>query len=115
MTAGIRTFRPVRRSTVLALLTAFPLAYWGKDAVFPWAHQLFGNKHHHAFYGFWLSVVVLHWVFVAVGVVFLRRYGSALSDLGVPSAREARRGLTLLLGAGMAFVLIRSAFGALAI
>jgi membrane protease YdiL (CAAX protease family) len=115
MTAGVVTARPVRRSTVLALLIAFPIAYWAKDAVFPWAHQLFGDEHHHAFYGFWISVVALHWLFVGAGIVFLRRHGMTPSDLGVPTAQEARRGLTLLIVAAVALVLVRSSLGGLSI
>lgn len=100
-----------RASTVAGLLVGLPLAYWVKDAVFPWAGQLFGHRDHHAFYGFWLSVVVLHWASVVVCVAVVRRNGIGLSDLGLPGRRRVIRTIALLAVVGLFLVLIRSLLG----
>jgi membrane protease YdiL (CAAX protease family) len=80
-------------------------------AVLPWGGQLWDDGDHHAFYGFWLPVVVLHWASVAVCVAVLRRLGIGLSDLGLPDRRRAIRAIALLAVVGLFFVLIRSALG----
>lgn len=106
-----RIDRRPRASTVIALLVGLPLAYWVKDAVFPWAGRLFGHGDHRAFYGFWGSVVLLHWASVVVGVVALRHQGIGLSELGLPDWRRAIRTAAALVVAGAILVLLRSEFG----
>ena len=97
--------------TVANLLAGLPLAYWVKDAVTPWGDQLFDQHDRHAFYGFWLSVVVLHWASVIVCAVVLHRHGIGFSDLGVPDRRRAIRTVALLVVVGLLFVLVRSLLG----
>ena len=103
------------RWTVAGLLVGLPMAYWVKDALTPWGDQLFDQHNHHAFYGFWLSVVVLHWVSVIVCVAVLRRHGIGLSAIGVPDRRRAIRTVALPAVAGLCFVLARSVLGPITI
>jgi membrane protease YdiL (CAAX protease family) len=98
-------------STVVGLLVGIPATYWVKDAVTPWGDQLFDQHDQHAFYAFWLSVVLLHWASVVVCVIVLRRHRVGLSDLGAPDRRRAIRTVALPLVVGLVFVLARSLLG----
>src|SRR5205814_429483 len=73
--------------------------------------QLFDQHNHHAFYGFWLSVVVLHWLSVVVCVVVLRRNGIGLTYLGVPDRSRAGRTVALPTMVGLLLVVARSCLG----
>jgi uncharacterized protein len=99
------------RWTVASLLVGLPLAYWVMGAVTPWAGQLFDRRDYGAFYGFWLSVVVLHWLSVAVCLVVLRRNGISLTDVGAPDLLRTMRMIALLAAIGVLFVLVRSTLG----
>jgi uncharacterized protein len=93
------------------VLVVFPLAYWVKDAVCPWAGELFGDHDHDAFYGFWLSVVVLHWASAGISLLVLRRQGVDGAELGLPDRRAGLRRALVLAGVGLGLVAIRTVVG----
>lgn len=111
-TTTARTAAPrLSRPALAALLTGLPLAYWAKDAVLPWADQLFGQQDPHAFHGFWLSVIVLHLTTVVTCLLVLRRTGVGTEGLGLPTPRHAVWALVLLFAAGGGLLLVRTVFG----
>lgn len=101
--------------TVGGLLVGLPVAYWVSGVVFPWGERLFDQHDRHAFYGFWLSVVVLHWLSAVVCAAVLRRHGILLADIGVPDRHRAIRTVALPAVVGLFFVLGRSLLGPITI
>jgi uncharacterized protein len=101
--------------TVAGLLVGIPLSYWIKDALTPWGDRLFDQHDRQAFYGFWMSVVALHWLSVVVCLAVLRRDGIGLHHLGVPDRRRAIRTVALPAVVGVVFVIVRSLLGPITI
>lgn len=103
--------RPVGAGVIAVVLVGFPLAYWVKDAVFPWAGDLFGDDNHDAFYGFWLSVVALHWATALTAVLVARRQRIALAELGLPDQPAALRRALVVGAIGFGLVAFRTLIG----
>ncbi|MFQ5663611.1 MAG: CPBP family intramembrane glutamic endopeptidase [Terriglobia bacterium] len=101
------TARLVPRWQIILVLVGFPLLYM-LNSFAPWSVRLFGAKDRAAFFPFFISVLTLHWLSVAVTVFFVRKAGLTLADLHLNlSSRKAASIASKLIAVGLLFVVFR--------
>ena len=104
---GVMAARLVPRWQIALVLVGFPVLYM-LNSLAPWSLRLFGAKDHTAFFPFFLSVLTLHWLSVAVTACFLRKAGVTLADLSLNlSVRKAVTLAGKLTAVGLLFVVFR--------
>jgi membrane protease YdiL (CAAX protease family) len=72
----------VPRWQVLGILVGFPLIYL-INGVLPWSYGLFVQGDRSWYVPFWISILVLHWISLALTVAVVYRAGGTLADLGL--------------------------------
>src|SRR5215211_5845683 len=65
------------------------------NSFLPWSRGLFGRQQHAWFLPFWISVALLHWASVALVVLFVRRAGYPMKDVGLVT--RPKRLVTMLI------------------
>lgn len=108
-TPAVRATSPLARLPrwqIIAILVGFPALYLANSFA-PWSRGLFGRLDRAWFFPFWASVTVLHWASVALVVLFVRRAGASLADLGwvTPPRRTVVMLIVLtMIGVGLVFL-----------
>lgn len=92
---------------VAIILVGFPLLYLANSYT-PWSKGLFVNHDHNYYIPFLSSILLLHWVSVAMLVIFISRAGGHLQDIGMQlSPGKVAMNLGMLAAIGTALVLVR--------
>ena len=97
---------------VILVLVGFP-SFYIANSLLPWSTGLL-RRHDHAFFlQFWTSIAILHWSSVALAVVFLKRSGRRLAEIGLDLSRLRT---TMMVGipvmVGVALIVFHEASGA---
>ena len=100
------------RWQVLLLLVGFPALYL-VNSFTPWSMGLFVDHDRSYYLPFWTSVAVLHWTSFVLALVFIRRAGGRLSDIGFKLRSSGAVAVTgFIVAAGVALILIRQTWPA---
>jgi membrane protease YdiL (CAAX protease family) len=92
---------------VVAILVGFPLLYLANNFT-PWSRGLFVKRDHGYYLPVFGSILLLHWLSVALVMVFLAQAGGGLKDIGLDlSASEAAVMLGIFIVLATVFVLFR--------
>jgi membrane protease YdiL (CAAX protease family) len=67
---------------VVTVLVGYPLLYLGNNFT-PWSKGLFVKRDHGYYFSFFCSILLLHWVSVALMMVFVGHAGGGLKDIGL--------------------------------
>ena len=121
MTSGPIVGRPIENAGQASLrlpfwqiglvLIGFPLLYL-LNSFAPWSVRLFGRGERAAFFPFFASILVLHWLSATTVLLFLRRAGASPAQLGLRVS--GRRALALagkLVIVGLVVVAVRELAG----
>lgn len=107
MAAGNMAAPLVPRWQITLILVGFPFLYM-LNSFAPWSVRLFGANDRTAFFPFFISVLILHWVSAALTIYFMRKAGLTLPDLALNlSSRRAVIIVCKLIAVGFLFVVFR--------
>jgi hypothetical protein len=92
---------------IVTVLLGFPLLYFVNHFT-PWCKGLFVKRDHGFFIPFYCSILVLHWISVALVVMFVWQAGGGLTDIGLQlSAGKAAVMAGVFLAVATTLVLLR--------
>lgn len=100
------------RWQVLFVLVGLPVIYVA-NSFLPWSVGLFAQRDRTYYLPFWGSVALLHWVSVVLVVVFLKRTGGRLKDIGLDlSAGKLVAMVAIPVAIGVTLALLRESWPA---